>query len=267
MWPYLKEVYIVTGIENAEGGYWLRPSDKSIPWWRYEDENLDGMTPWTWDEDRRLNAIFGNYPSCMHLDRPDPRQFDALAISIARAVSCMPKLRSFTLQFISERCPDLPYYHRGWGFFLRSPPDVGAPDLCAAHEYYWPYLGIDWRKDRTRKARTEWVFQCPFKQVQWEEPEEAKKLWSLRFPGIKRDIVTLEKKKGVEEKRALMIHWRRNWDGRKSLLTYRKFPNPPKNIPGPPPYRAGHWHFPSLVGPAWKKSSHRLPFCPGVRYE
>lgn len=40
--------------------------------------------------------------------------------------------------------------------------------------------------------RAEWVFECPYVQVQWEEQKEVTKLWREKFPDIEMDIVACE---------------------------------------------------------------------------
>jgi len=62
---------------------------------------------------------FADLP-CQHFRvRPEPEYFDILAVSIARAATCMPKLLAMTFHMTAanmERHSD----YAGWGFHFRE---------------------------------------------------------------------------------------------------------------------------------------------------
>lgn len=209
-WPNLEEVYIITGLEHAAGGYWLRPSDEDLVAFDYYDDRSASSSPVCCDEDERLMRLFGNYRMCNYRDRPDPSHFDSLAMNIARAISSMPKLQNFTLQFRSSLRFEDEGFFAGWGFCFRS---VAKPNPWVWYSDLDFHLdaAIDWHE--LQRPTAEWVFQCPFKQVQWDQPEEAKMLWKNRFPGIRVDIVTLERMQHYENS-PYDRTWRRWRDGK-----------------------------------------------------
>lgn len=194
LWPNLTDMHVWTAFETADGGYWMRGSDPNLPHhpfvWdydRFEERDSDD----DYEESDRLQRYAGNGPYRLFRDRPKPDRFDTLAISIARAASCMPKLKSITLE-ISARNENAIDDYQGWGFVFRSGEDARGP---GTHKrLYRGCPGID--NYTLERPRTEWVFQCPSCQVQWEEPEEAKALWREKYPNIDMDIVTCER---VEE--------------------------------------------------------------------
>ena len=106
IWPNLRILDISTGLERASGDYWLRPSTDFPHHERYDwpdryyrttddDEDYADVT----DSDRERWRAVGNWPPCRFLTRPEPAFFDELAMSIASAVNCMPKLEYLDLEF------------------------------------------------------------------------------------------------------------------------------------------------------------------------
>lgn len=94
LWPNLSIFDIRTNFESAEGAYWMR-SRSDFP---ENTELLDyywGDRPATDDE----STAPGSWPVLYFRVRPEPELFDALAISIARAVSHMPQLAYLNLEF------------------------------------------------------------------------------------------------------------------------------------------------------------------------
>ncbi|KZM27967.1 hypothetical protein ST47_g881 [Ascochyta rabiei] len=174
-WPNLRILDISTGLERPSGDYWLRA-----------------------------------WPVRRFLTRPEPAFFDELAVSMARAVSSMPKLEYLDLEFNASHQgalkPDVtnynqaptryggfrPHLHQyeGWTFYF-----CASNEAKFASKYSRPYWfehkpGLD-RTDIER-PRTEWVFQCPHGHLEWEEPEVAKVLWREKCPHIDFDVVALD---------------------------------------------------------------------------
>lgn len=161
------------------------------------------------DDTERYRAV-GAWPARRFLTRPEPAFFDQLAISIARAAAHMPKLEYLDLEFNASHQgllkPNITSFHQGgghqggfrptfhqyegWTFYYRASNDA----RFASHypKLYWfeHEPGLD-RTDIER-PRTEWVFQCPHDDLQWEEPEAAKAVWREKCAQIQFDVVTLD---------------------------------------------------------------------------
>lgn len=145
------------------------------------------------------SMVPGSWPVLYFRVRPEPALFDALAISIARAVSHMPKLAYLNLEFNAHhRGPNNggTYQHfkdyQGWACYFRKKNSIRFASTCFANE--WPHPGPDYTD--IERPRLEWVFQCPFREVQWRQPEEADELWRKSFPDVDFDLVTLDYKAG-----------------------------------------------------------------------
>jgi hypothetical protein len=207
MWPSLTDFHIVTGFEMSTGKYSMRGADRSFPRPPIHEE---ADHEWSsdsddWDEEDRLEHEHGNTPIYGFRIRPEVAYFDTLAISIARAAICMPKLNALSLEILSRHCEsNTPGGYHGWGFHFRSGNDArnGRDTLPEAYEW----LGID--SNSLERPRTEWVFECPHAQVQWEEPEAAKVLWREKFEIIDFDVMTLE-----FDKTCKSINWARRRNG------------------------------------------------------
>jgi hypothetical protein len=207
LWPSLTNFHIVTGLETSAGTYSLRGADRSFP---YPPIHLQMDHDWTsdsddWDDEARLEHELGNEPIYGFRIRPKPAYFNTLALSIARAAVCMPKLAALSLEILSHYYCE-PYnegrYH-GWGFHFRSgnAAKTGRRSLPERYE--------DTKIDDIdlEHPRTEWVFECPHLQVQWEEPEEAKTLWQEKFADVDFDVITMEYDEDTEHR-----HWERRRD-------------------------------------------------------
>jgi hypothetical protein len=199
LWPSLFSFHIVTGLETSAGEYSLRGADRALP---YPRITLQADHDWVsdsedWDDEDRLRHELGNEPIHGFRIRPNPAYFDTLAISIARAAACMPRLAALSLEVLSIffETYRVGYYH-GCGFHFRSGNDAktgryNLPDLY--EETYMDNINLD-------HPRIEWVFECPYLQVQWEEPEEAKALWQERFTGVEFHVMTMEYDKNTEDR-------------------------------------------------------------------
>lgn len=203
LWPNLKVIDIRTAFETAGGGYWMCSADDvrvrelSYNWCigdfgdtvSSDEEDSDEEDP-SWEK-------WGYWPTRLFRQCPDPAIFNDLAISIARAVNHMPRLTYLNLEFDSphkihilrELSPGFESYH-GWAFYFRCSNEskFASTYLGLYRSYVDP--GID--ETEIDCPRSEWVFQCPYNQLQWEEPQESKHLWKKRFPGTAFDVVTLE---------------------------------------------------------------------------
>lgn len=194
LWPNLSIFDIRTNFETAEGAYWMR-SRSDYP---ENTEHLDyywGDRPATEDG----STVPGSWPVLYFRVRPEPVLFDALAISIARAVSHMPKLAYLNLEFNAHhRGPNNGgiYQHfknyQGWACYFREKNSIRFASTCFANE--WPHPGPDYTD--IERPRLEWVFQCPFREVQWRQPQEADELWRKTFPDVDFDLITLDYKSG-----------------------------------------------------------------------
>jgi hypothetical protein len=194
VWPNLKILDIRTGFERADGQYWMRGPDTSTPVPPIYTTGFDNDTYERFDEEYLHEKALGIWPRHDYLLRPEPVLFDELSMSIAHAVSHMPKLVYFNLGFWA---PNFDYSYKqvkreldykGWGFYFRA-----SNEAKRAHGYFYNRSlfetpGIDLTD--IERPRTEWVFQCPYLQVQWKEADEAKDLWRRRFPNVDFDVVT-----------------------------------------------------------------------------
>jgi hypothetical protein len=195
LWPNLKILDIKTGFERADGRYWMRSLDDSTP---KPMETEDDREPEDWDEnsEEHVRAIeLGIWPVHCFLARPEPVLFDELSTNIARAVSHMPKLEYLNVEFTARnrghyyrsRSEDERAY-KGWAFYFRASNQAKFASKYFKGGPRFGYPGIDWTD--IERPRTEWVFQCPYLQIQWEEPDEAKDMWRQRFPTIDFELLT-----------------------------------------------------------------------------
>ena len=198
LWPNLSVLDIRTGFETADGKYWMRPASTfpaELPSSNYEDEDEHiGY----YGECYHLGKSLGLWPLRLFRIRPEPELFNELAISIARAAACMPKLKYMNFEFDSLHrigSDRFRYKHfltyEGWAFYFRA-----NNESRFASKYFGTSDGNfhEPGPDRTNieRPRTEWVFQIPYSEVQWQEPEEAQELWRAKFAQIDLDLVTLD---------------------------------------------------------------------------
>lgn len=85
-------------------------------------------------------------------------------------------------------------------------------------EYRLSDAGIDWTD--VDRPRTGWVFQVPYHETQWEEPEEAKAIWGRRFINIDLDLITLDHVENVS------CTWERRRDGKLLLRSPKTYDAP-----------------------------------------
>lgn len=215
IWPNLRILDIGTGLERASGDYWLRPStdypDHERYNWpddRYYRHSSSDDDEDVTDADRERWRAVGNWPPRRFLTRPEPAFFDELAMSIARAVTHMPKLEYLDLEFNAEhqgrthgeptffghhsRGPNPPttfHQYEGWSFYYRASNDARFASEYQKSYWFRHEPGLD-RTDIER-PRTEWVFQCSHGDLQWEEPEAAKELWRRKCSQNDFDVITL----------------------------------------------------------------------------
>lgn len=201
LWPNLSILDIRTGFETADGKYWMRPASTfpaQLPNSNYEDEDEDEDEHLEYYGDfYHLGKSLGLWPLRLFRMRPEPELFNELAISIARAASCMPKLKYMNFEFDSlnrNQSERFRYKHfltyEGWAFYFRANNEARF-----ASKYFGSASnGHEPGPDRTNieRPRTEWVFQIPYSEVQWQEPEEAQELWRAKFAQIDLDLVTLD---------------------------------------------------------------------------
>jgi hypothetical protein len=130
--------------------------------------------------------------------------------SASRAATAMPKLEYFDLEFNVSRQglldPDItlfhqrlghrggfnPYVHHqygGWAFYFRASNKARFASKYPKLYWFEHEPGLD--RTEIKRPRTEWVFQCPYGEVQWEEPEAAKALWRGKCLQADFDPVTL----------------------------------------------------------------------------
>ncbi|KAF2446369.1 hypothetical protein P171DRAFT_430528 [Karstenula rhodostoma CBS 690.94] len=193
--PNLKSLHVDSGFETACGQYIMRRPDNllfSRPAYM-EDEDEDLLYPDSElgipDPDVQLDYELGDYPTAITRVRPKPVYFDELSISVAQAATHMPRLQSITIEFVSHFTDrgDWTGYH-GWGFAFRAGAEARYPET---HTHAWcGYPGLDMYI--LESPRREWTFRCELDQVGWEEPDEAKRLWEERFPGILADIICFD---------------------------------------------------------------------------
>ncbi|KAJ4343363.1 hypothetical protein N0V95_006697 [Ascochyta clinopodiicola] len=206
-WPNLRVLDVATGFERPTGDYWFR-SDEDYPDHhrydpaRYEDSDSEELTA----EDT-LYRLAGVIPHRYFLTRPEPKLFDQLALSIARAVARMPKLEYFDLEFNATHqrksyrgiFDDKFEEYEGWAFYFRASNEARFASTYAKPYWFKHKPGIDLTE--IGPMRTEWVFQCPYRQVQWEEPEEARLIWQERSSQIDFDMVTFDRDNILWERR------------------------------------------------------------------
>lgn len=213
-WPNLRILDISTGLERPSGDYWLRPAANYPEHELYHWTALEALYPdYDNDEDNddseRYRAA-GAWPARRFLTRPEPAFFDELAISMARAVTCMPKLEYLDLEFNASHQgdlePDVIHFHRGsghkgglqctfhqyegWTFYFRASNKARFASKYPKLYWFEHEPGLD-RTD-IEHPRTEWVFQCPHGHLRWGEPEAAKVLWRKKCPKIEFDVVALD---------------------------------------------------------------------------
>jgi hypothetical protein len=198
-WPNMEILDVRTGQETALGDYWLRelagfPNDYDRSYWD-EQSSYHGSEPYSDAEEERIDREIGMWPVRLYRVRPEPESFTALANSIARAALCMPKLAYMNMELDGSHRINAGggWYknfksYRGWSFYFRSGNKARfVSDM--ERDTHMGNAGIDWTD--VDRPRTEWVFQVPYGQIQWEEPEEAKELWRSKFASIDMDLVTL----------------------------------------------------------------------------
>jgi hypothetical protein len=103
LWPNLSVLDIRTGFQTADGKYWMRLASTfpaQLPDSIYQDEDEDEDLE-THDECYLLGKFLGYWPLRLFRIRPEPELFNELAISIARAAVCMPKLKYMNFEFDS----------------------------------------------------------------------------------------------------------------------------------------------------------------------
>jgi hypothetical protein len=214
VWPNLRILDISTGLERASGDYWLRPAADYPEHERYDwpddeefPEDSDDPDDIT-DADRERWRAIGSWPVRRFLTRPEPAFFDELAMSIACAAYYMPKLEYMDLEFNATHQgrahgeetflsgygstyggPSDFHYYQGWSFYYRASNSARFaskyPKMC----WFQHEPGLD--RTNIERPRTEWIFQCPYRDLQWNEPEGAKELWRRRCSQIDFDVITL----------------------------------------------------------------------------
>ncbi|KAJ4991186.1 hypothetical protein SVAN01_03314 [Stagonosporopsis vannaccii] len=192
LWPSLRVLDIRTGFETAAGSYWMRGASDFPASKRHLHYYWDSGSP---QDDNYGDAAPGTWLVRYFRIRPDPSLFDALATSIAQAISHMPKLAYLNLEFNAQhRGPNDGglYEHfrtyQGWACYFRAGNSARFLSTCFRNE--WPDPGPDWTD--IERPRLEWVFMCPFREVQWRQSEEADALWRKMFPDVDLDLVTLD---------------------------------------------------------------------------
>ena len=197
-WPNLTTLDIRAGLETAAGDYCMQGVENyTLPnSYSYSDSDSDSDS----DPDlvtcthreyrfRPFDRSAGDLPYRSFRFRPETEYFDTLAVSIARAAFHMPKLMSISLYMTSAKSPFHDRSnHRHSGLFFRAGNGAIKAYGRLQRPHFYAVPSIDCHDLET--PRSEWVFQCPFSQLHWEEPEEAKTLWRARFPDMIFDIVT-----------------------------------------------------------------------------
>lgn len=189
LWPNLSTMDIRTGFETAAGSYWMR-SDSAYP---ANTHHLKYYFDYEPDSSDSSNTALAKSPVMYFRIRPEPSLFDALAVSIASAISQMPKLAYLNIEFNAHhRGPKTEWSehfknYEGWACYFRAGNNARFASPCFRSE--WPDPGPDWTN--IERPRLEWVFQCPFAEVQWKQPDEADALWRERFPDIDFDLIPL----------------------------------------------------------------------------
>lgn len=95
-WPNLEVLDVRTGQETAAGSYWFRPSagfpdDFDLSCW--DSNSGDDSDTYSDIEEENRGRLLGMWPIRLYRVRPEPELFNALAVSIARAAYCMPKVK------------------------------------------------------------------------------------------------------------------------------------------------------------------------------
>jgi hypothetical protein len=214
LWPNLRILDISTGLERASGDYWLRPSTNYPDHERYDwpddryyghvSDDPEDIT----DADRERWRAIGEWPPRRFLTRPEPAFFDELAMSIARAATHMPRLEYMDLEFNAKHqgrthgeatflghfgrtggVPTTFHQYQGWSLYYRAFNSARFASEYPKMYWFQHEPGLD--RTNIERPRTEWVFQCPHGDLQWEEPEAAKELWRRKCLQVDFDVMTL----------------------------------------------------------------------------
>jgi hypothetical protein len=241
-WPNLRILDISTGLERSTGDYWLRSAADYPHHPRFDYPGAEDSD----SEDAETEAYrkVGSWPPRRFRTRPEPDFFDELAVCISRAAAAMPKLEYFDLEFNASHQgllePDITLFHQGlghrggfnpnvhhqyegWAFYFRASNEARFASKYPKLYWFEHEPGLD--RTEIERPRTEWVFQCPYGEVQWEEPEAAKALWREKRPQIDSDLVTLgeggrawERRRNGELVPLLGEGFRTKFSGRPDLL-------------------------------------------------
>lgn len=208
IWPNLRVLDISTGLERASGDYWLRPAADYPEHERYDWRSIEDEHEYSDDDHTKRLIATGLWPPRRFLTRPEPAFFDELAKSIAHAVQQMPKLEYLDLEFNAThqgrhhsdndflQASGSPggfrnnfHQYEGWSFYYRA-----SNNARFASEYPKPFWfehepGLD--RTEIGRPRTEWVFQCPYGDLQWAEPDATKDLWRKRCAQTDFDVIAL----------------------------------------------------------------------------
>jgi hypothetical protein len=84
--------------------------------------------------------------------------------------------------------PHVHHQYEGWAFYFRASNEARFASKYPKLYWFEHEPGLDWTE--IERPRTEWVFQCPYSEVQWEESEAAKALWREKFPQVDFNLVT-----------------------------------------------------------------------------
>ncbi|KAJ8109169.1 hypothetical protein OPT61_g7659 [Boeremia exigua] len=178
IWPNLRVLDISTGLERASGDYWLRPAADYPEHERYDWGRIEDERDYPGDEHTRRLIVTGGWPPRRFLTRPEPAFFDELANSIAYADCGSP--RGFQNYF---------HQYEGWSFYYRASNNARFASGYPKVFWFDHEPGLD--RTEIERPRTEWVFQCPYGDLQWAEPDAAKDLWRKRCAQIHFDVVAL----------------------------------------------------------------------------
>jgi len=208
IWPNLRVLDICTGLERASGDYWLRPAADYPEHERYDWRSIEDESEYFDDDNTRRLIATGLWPSRRFLTRPEPSFFDELARCIAHAVEQMPKLEYLDLEFNAKHqgrhyldkdflgdrgsAPGFRenfHQYEGWSFHYRASNKAKFASKYPKTHMFEHEPGLD--RTKIERPRTEWVFQCPFRDLQWEEPDAAKDSWRKRCAQTDFDIIAL----------------------------------------------------------------------------
>lgn len=111
----------------------------------WDSEGYQGSEPYSDAEEEFRDEESGNWTVHYFRIRPVPELFDTLAISIARAISCMPKLGYLDPEFsVAHRRPnDGDFYdhfkiYQGWASYFRSGNDAKSVSIYLKNEWWDP---------------------------------------------------------------------------------------------------------------------------------